>query len=664
MIALEAAERLLDFGASIGASPRAREQLEGAVALHDILARRRVAYLADEVGMGKTYVALGALALFRHFDPATRVLVIAPRENIQTKWMKEMRNFVAHNVRFADMRVKSLDGRPARPLVSCRNLQELVREVVLNPNRDFFLRLSSFSLPIAGGDAVDPDAARRLRDGLRRSLPWLRDEVFDLRQRQAFKDNVARAVCCALPVFDLVIIDEAHNLKHGWSEKGASRNRVLALALGHPEVPTDRRLFPGYAPRARRVLMLSATPIEETYVHLWNQLGVFARQEGFEGFQDQGLEEARKKELAARFLIRRVTSIDVQGRTLTKNLYRRDWRQGGVHHHDEPIRIEDVRQRLVVALVQKKVAELLGHERFNSSFQVGMLASFESFLETAKLKRTDPDPSNFDDPEQTDKTDERLGIDVKDVNSLARSYREKFDAELPHPKMDALVDSLADAWQRGRKALVFVRRIASVKELKRKLDERYDAWLLGHLRRELPPAALPRFEKTVELYREERKDVLARAPEEAAGPDAEGDVDRGGSDTFFAWFFRGDGPRGVISGANIQQRFVQRGAVYSTFFEDNHVARLLDCRPGQVETTLSEALGMDAPSLRTELRQRSRRFLSRAKKHARADRFEAVQAAAIELLKDRAGAHQEGARIIWHQRFDAYSGLTRAPVPT
>ena len=44
-----------------------------------------MAYLADEVGMGKTYVALGALALFRHFHPDFRVLIIAPRENIQNE---------------------------------------------------------------------------------------------------------------------------------------------------------------------------------------------------------------------------------------------------------------------------------------------------------------------------------------------------------------------------------------------------------------------------------------------------------------------------------------------------------------------------------------------------------------------------------------------------
>jgi superfamily II DNA or RNA helicase len=100
MIDLSAAKQLLDFGARIGQGPRADEQLEGAVAIHNILQEHRVAYLADEVGMGKTYVALGALALFRHFNPGVRVLILAPRENIQRKWMKEASNFAKNNVTY------------------------------------------------------------------------------------------------------------------------------------------------------------------------------------------------------------------------------------------------------------------------------------------------------------------------------------------------------------------------------------------------------------------------------------------------------------------------------------------------------------------------------------------------------------------------------------
>jgi hypothetical protein len=59
MIELETAAAFLNFGARIDSAQRAEEQLRGAVAIHNLLCKQRVAYLADEVGMGKTYVALG-----------------------------------------------------------------------------------------------------------------------------------------------------------------------------------------------------------------------------------------------------------------------------------------------------------------------------------------------------------------------------------------------------------------------------------------------------------------------------------------------------------------------------------------------------------------------------------------------------------------------------
>ena len=51
-------------------------QTEGTVALFNMLQRNRCAYLADEVGMGKTYVALGVMSLVRYFNPAARIIVI------------------------------------------------------------------------------------------------------------------------------------------------------------------------------------------------------------------------------------------------------------------------------------------------------------------------------------------------------------------------------------------------------------------------------------------------------------------------------------------------------------------------------------------------------------------------------------------------------------
>ena len=56
-------ERHLDFAHSGIEAEIARKQVEGVAGLWHILSNHRYAYLADEVGMGKTYQALGVIAL-------------------------------------------------------------------------------------------------------------------------------------------------------------------------------------------------------------------------------------------------------------------------------------------------------------------------------------------------------------------------------------------------------------------------------------------------------------------------------------------------------------------------------------------------------------------------------------------------------------------------
>ena len=121
----EFVQELIDFApdSASAAMGFAQLQMEGTVAAFNILARNRAAYLADEVGMGKTYVALGVMALFRHLDPQARIVVIAPRENIQRKWIKELRNFVRVNWKVVGNRVKSIQGGPAWEPVYCGSLR-------------------------------------------------------------------------------------------------------------------------------------------------------------------------------------------------------------------------------------------------------------------------------------------------------------------------------------------------------------------------------------------------------------------------------------------------------------------------------------------------------------------------------------------------------------
>ena len=50
------------------------------------------------------------------------------------------------------------------------------------------------------------------------------------------------------------------------------------------------------------------------------------------------------------------------------------------------------------------------------------------------------------------------------------------------------------------------------------------------------------------------------------------DDDQGGTEDFFSWFFRGDGPSGVLSGAAFQKnRLSNASSAYSTLFEDDGV---------------------------------------------------------------------------------------------
>jgi hypothetical protein len=461
-----------------------------------------------------------------------------------------------------------------------------------------------------------------------------------------------------------VIVDEGHNLKHGFRKGGSSRNRVLSLAFGHPS-GGGAEGFSGYRPRARRVLFLSATPIEDDYRQLWNQLDVFGHGGVAPVLKDPKAKDEDKRGAARAFMVRRVTSMQVGGKPLTKNLYRREWRNGGVTTHDEPLAIPDVKQQLAVALVQKKVSELLGSQRFNNSFQIGMLASFESFLETTKVAKPDENGeiSNFDDSEQTEDAFERIGIDVNSINRLARDYRRRFGVELPHPKMDALVGSLSRSIATGRKALVFVRRVASVKELQRKLEECYDQHLFARLRSELKPELQPRLEQVIKRYlneRIQRRDHASIAADRATVDDR-GDeaADEGGIETFFAWFFRGEGPQGVLSGVTVQRRFSQAGSVQSTFFEDNHIAAVLGLGAGAVWEALVHRSGGDPRNLADDLRKRAAPLLRKVKKQPRRDVFLAFQEATLSLLAEQGDVVAERAKVVLQERYS--EGKASAP---
>ena len=651
-ITLGTAAQLLDFaGGSEAAKSYSKSQLEGAVALHNILARGRVAYLADEVGMGKTYVVLGTLGLLRHYCPGLRVLYIVPRANLQRKWRKEIRNFTLNNWQQVDHRVKTFQGSPVVQPVMCENLVDLVRETALNSNRDFILRMTSFSLPLSereGGGKAWQDKA----DALRQAFPGLAEAALAIDGRspdaqERFKDVFAATVNALLPHFDFLVLDEGHNLKHGFAAgQGATRNRLLAYVLGTKSAPSH------CAPLIRRIdraIILSATPVDGSFEDLWNQLDLLGLADGYEELRDKEADDEKKKLCASQCLIRRLTKIEIGGKWHTRNMYRREWRGGGVGKHDEPLDVPNGLQRLIVALMQKKVADVLAEQgrgrqkRFSRSFQIGMLASFESFSRTAT--RRDP---NFDQEDQTKNSGERLGIDTDAVNEVARTYRDIFGDSPPHPKMNAVVDEIWNAFLEARKTLVFVRRIHSVPEMVEKLTRRYNDWIEGRIReelRDLPQADQSRLANAFDRYRQQRKEFYSgnvaasfsggqvRANEGDATDRAKSteESEPGGFESFFSWFFRGKGPGGLLSGASFSKnRLENESAQLSTFFDDNWMLWLLNY-PADPLGELEKLTGTGRSQVISELRARAA-ALHIQKKTAKRQVFYAYQQAALEMV--------------------------------
>ena len=641
---LESATELLDFA---GARPEdlasvAPGQLRGAVAVYNRLADRRLAWLADEVGMGKTYVALGVVALLRHQNPDARILFIVPSGRLQAKWRKEIALFTRSCVRHVDHRARTFQGLPARPLVQPGSLFDVAAEMSSDADRDVLATMSAFSFGLVDDEPESWQAEWRQLAALAPYLPTRLPPGL-IQNKWQFKQVYAAALNLVLPQFDLVVCDEAHNLRAG-ANHGAARNLTMAAALGGrrdglPPLPWSE---PG-TPRVARLLCLTATPVERRYIELARQAEVFGLDRhpdlppgvcaDIEALRGATGTEDTRKDVARRYVIRRLQELRPDGlkvgEGLTKNQYRLEWRRGGVHDYDQQLPFASDREKLMVALVQKRVVEVL-HETgarqadgtFLPSFQMGMLSSFESFSETIANKVEGAQEQVYDGEDQTRDAAERQGVDSRIVDRICRSYRETFGASPPHPKMDQVADQVAKWAIAGDKTLVFVRRVRSTEELADKISQRMDDALITRVQGDLPTAARREFEPWLAAWRKERQRADAQRALATTGDD---DEDAGGADSFFAWFFRGSGKEDHQVAAKLRRDTLQRPAhPWSIFFLDNHVLWLFGDDPA--------ALGRWADTRAEALIAGARRLMPDVEKPGPRHYFEAWQAAVLVLL--------------------------------
>ena len=663
-----------------GASKSVGElQRRGTVAAFNMLAVNGCAYIADEVGMGKTYVALGVMNLLRYFNPRARIAVIAPRQNIQLKWEKELTNFVRNNWQVNDNRVKSLENTPVWNPVICENLASFAHESLLNQDRDFFLKMSSFSLVANTRENRD-----RARCRLMQAIRWLKKSDLDVSDPKRFLDSYGIALNGAMPVFDLVVVDEAHNLKAGFGDRVSNRNRVMGMAFGHNDGEKYEKHW--FGPKASRVLLLSATPFESEYSDIYRQLQVFgldnrslctpqtAEALPIEKLSNGEAQPGEQKAVVERLMIRRNLGLLINGEKHTKNMYRREWRRGGVRVFDQPISIDDTKTRLIVALMQKKVSEVLQTEKFNNNFQIGMLSSFESFAQSVDTA----DRAKFDGTEQQRDlpAEEKDGVDSNVITQVTQSYEELFGSKLPHPKLDQVADNLKNVFNSGEKSLIFVRRIATVGELAGKLNVYFNTWIRSRMESSLPELR-SEIEEIFDLYQQEvradqRKVKLDEDHSESN--DAPSDLktsddvredfgideDAGGIKSFFEWFFRGSGPSGWLSGTAFQKnRISSTGSTYSTIFESNFVAEILNVGVDECLRQLAEVCSLSQEDCEVTLRAMAWPYCDwrkgKAEGYPRLYVYESYQWAGLKLLSNSDSASEEikcCAQIVLQERFE------------
>lgn len=432
----------------------ASRQIEGVAYLWNLLAKHRAALLADEVGMGKTLQALGVAALLWRVKPAAKVLVMAPNRDICAHWQREFTAFTRFHYREADGLVKaSADGRPVPIVEAHYRLQELAVAIEDSSTQRSSAKLYLTTIHSLSGLAESGDQKADRVATARRAAREIHERILRALGKQGF---------------DLVIIDEAHYFRN--SQGGSQRTAAAKEFFGED----GRRI-------GQRALLITATPSHTRLRDVANILGYFIGTK--ETASDRPAEELMRK-----YALRRFRIMAGNGHSFTKHQYRREV----ATPCDFDGRPE---AEMFFALYQRKLIHELGVLDEKRRVLYGFLEGFES----AGVGDSTPAESDGD---QADSRDERekdfsSADDTQLLSKMSQDYRGIFGFAPDHPKYGRLVAQCSpqelfpmptDRPLHEDKHLVFVRRIPSVHELTKRLNEQYDrllareicaAWDLG-----------------------------------------------------------------------------------------------------------------------------------------------------------------------------------------
>ncbi len=445
-------------------------QCKGVTALCRILNNRQFAYLADEVGMGKTYQALGVAAMLLAEKSDAKILIIAPNEAVQRNWITEIKNFKSKNL-LCDV---TMDAFSEHPIEVIRTFNK--GELQANIN---IVRLTSFSTigeHVAGRGNKDRGTTISLDELANGLANVVGKDLVIIKKELACHSNMnttEAGLACGMflqkysPLFDLVIVDEAQNLRN-------ENNATLFFDswMGLKRFGKNKQKD---AISDRKYLLMSATPAHRGVESLRRQLLYFMEKEDIPTKLDHSFLEE--------FLIRRLRTYNGDSKYEVRKVHAEDVIN---YSGDE----RGTEQRLFLALLQSRLAQLQEGGRNTASFKIGFLETFESYETTQQGtddSETGEKDKEFENGGSQNVYEKGIAPDKKMLMQLAKSYEKCFSGKfVPHPKfgyMEEEIRNLLNSNISGTastpdKAIVFVRRLASVDELVKRLNSLYEAELL------------------------------------------------------------------------------------------------------------------------------------------------------------------------------------------
>ena len=467
-------------------------QAKGVTALCNILKTRQYAYLADEVGMGKTYQAIGVISMLLKEKPDAKILVIAPNRSVQSNWISEIKNFENNNLNEAiDLSVKDFTER----IDFIKSFREKNKERIFLTRRTTFSTIGDSILRYENLDYKyrEEIPAKRLFEGLNR----VANSNTGTDSRDKFDSFESGKICGKFlrnytPYFDLVVIDEAQNMRNEnnataflnyWlGLKRCRDNKTTAVGKILSSIPSRKK-------EPSKFLLLSATPAHRNIDSLRNQLFYF------EDVSDVPHADEITHEYLSQFLIRRLRTYNNESKYNVRNIT-----PSNVSETLEEDTENGLRQRLFLALVQSKLAKAESSKN-NSTYKIGFLETFESYNPSGILQNDDETgerDKEFENNGSQEEGEKGSAPDKKMLLELSKSFYECFGEGKypPHPKFSFMENEIDNLLKKNLplngfrtdapdKAVVFVRRLATVDELENRLNSMYKERIISYWGEEL-----------------------------------------------------------------------------------------------------------------------------------------------------------------------------------